>query len=171
MFIQSWIDYFSSNWQGNSEEAKWKDDFVLNMLAKRSDKMYNYVKVIRETLLVFSKTLEESITYETKVSIIKHLLMNVDTNHFISSYIPRLANDIEFNSLSAKILADTIVNYPKISKTQQQNSKGDGNSNIEFLSQAIECCLALWSETGFIQNASKKHLKCIISNIMSIILK
>jgi hypothetical protein len=169
LFIQSWIDYFCSNWQGNSEEAKWKDDFMLNMLAKRSDKMYNYVKVIRETLLVFSKASEESVTYEIKVSIIKHLLINVSTSHFISSYIPRLANDIEFNSLSAKILADTIVNYPKMPRPQ--NSKGDGNSNIEFLSQAIECCLALWSETGFIQNASKKHLKCTILNILSIILK
>lgn len=168
LFVQSWIDYLISNYKGNSEDAKWKDDFALNMLTKRSDKMYNYVKVIRETLLVFSKASEDSFSYETKVSIVKHLLTNVETSQFVSSYIPRLANDIEFNSVSARILADTIINYPK---RQPQSSAGDGNSNLEFLARTIESCLALWSETGFIQNASKKHLKCNILNILSIILK
>ena len=42
----------------------------------------------------------------------------------------------------------------------QPNGKSQADDKPNFVAEAIENGLALWSEPGFIQNASLQHLKC-----------
>lgn len=117
--------------------------------------MYNYARVVREVLLIFSKLSNEVLSQKIKISIIKYLLKNIERKQFMTSFLPRYLNDKSFNSTAGAILVDVLLSYPSQSKQTEKNEEIS-----EFISRAIESGLALWGEASFVQNASIKHLKC-----------
>lgn len=128
---------------------------MLNLLANKCDMMYNYARVVREVLLIFSKLSNEVLSQKIKISIIKYLLKNIERKQFMTSFLPRYLNDKSFNSTAGAILVDVLLSYPSQSKQTEKNEEIS-----EFISRAIESGLALWGEASFVQNASIKHLKC-----------
>ena len=152
LFIELWIGELKNNIENN----QWERDFVLNLLSEKSETIFNYPKVIREILLLFSKGDTNKISQDIKLSVIFSLMKNIQRRQFLTNYLPKYLNDKEFNSKSATLFAELLLKYPKNSNSKDKSLEDDA----EFLKQAIESALVLWSEVGFVQNASVKHLKC-----------
>jgi len=160
LFIELWIEEIKNKF----ENKQWEADFILNLLSDKAEIIFNYTKVVRELLLLFSKPRSNNISNETKITMLLLLLKNIERRQFLTNYLPKYFNDKEFNSKSAVLLSDLLLKYPNVSINKEGiNSNNHANleeEDSEFLKQAIESALALWSEFGFVQNASIKHLKC-----------
>lgn len=153
VFAEYWLQQLKRDSNSFKDET-WQQDFVLTVLADNFETFFNYAKVIREILLYLSRPPNNSITEQPKTNLIKILLKNVSRKQFLLNYLPKYCNDKEYNTKSGHILVNIIANY-------HPTKPEDGDlGDSEFIKRGIETGLAIWSEAGFVQNASIKHLKC-----------
>lgn len=110
----------------------------------------NYYKIIREIVMLLSKTEHQSLGFRLLSSALIHFFEKVEKSNFTFSYLPKLLNDKYFNLNAGKLLVSLIEHY-----FQNAGDKKD----YDILQKAIESAFVLWSDQNFVKKASAMHLK------------
>jgi len=168
VFAEYWIQQLTRDYNSLKTDT-WQQDLILNLLTDNSETFFNYAKVIREILLFLSKPSNNTVTEATKTALIKLLLKKITRKQFILNYLPKYLNDKEFNSKSGTVLVNLILNYP--ATVSDTNGKAEEIGDSELIKRGIETGLAIWSEIGFVQNASVKHMKYVSNYLRKLIIK